>query len=115
MSVERSTLYFDGDCAFCRACANFVQRFDTHNRIQVVPLQNSEHVDSQGCYESILFVSGDTQTKFSSAVVGVLKTLGGVWFLLAGLIWIVPRPIRDWVYRFIGKRRHWFGGSRPNC
>ena len=111
----QAALYYDGDCAFCTACARLVRRWDRQQKIALHPLQGSEHATTNHCYESILFVRGDYQSQYSSAVIDVLKTLGGVWGFLGTLLWLMPRPIRDFVYRFVGARRYWFGGNRPNC
>lgn len=113
--TKQTALYYDGDCAFCTACARLVKRWDHQQKIALHPLQDSEHAKADSCYESILFVRGSYQSQYSRAVIDVLKTLGGVWWLLGGLLWLVPRPIRDYVYRFVGARRYWFGGNRPTC
>ena len=110
-----AVLYYDGDCSFCNACAGFVKRFDTKKRITLSKLQGSEYDEPNGCYESILFIKGEKQYKFSSAVVAAIKTMGGLWWLLGVLLWLIPKPIRDFLYRFVGKRRHWFGGKEPVC
>jgi predicted DCC family thiol-disulfide oxidoreductase YuxK len=104
----QTTLYYDGDCPFCTACARLVERFDRQKKIQLVPLQNSEHADCEACYDTILFVRGDYQSRFSRAVIDVCYTLGGFWWFLGGLIWLVPRPIRDWLYRVVGRNRYLF-------
>lgn len=41
----------------------------------------------------------------SAAVIHVLSDLGGIWFLMRALL-IIPRFLRDGVYRFISRRRH---------
>lgn len=113
--VPPAKLFYDADCAFCAACARFIKRFDTKGRIELYPLQGSQYDDAHGCYESILFIEGTKQSQFSTAVVDVLKTIGGVWWVLGILLWLIPKPLRDAAYRFVGKRRHWFGGKRDTC
>jgi len=111
----QATLYYDSDCRFCTGCAQFVSRHDTHKRIQLIALEASEHKREDKCYESILLIQDDKQLQFSTAVIEVLKTMGGTWKVFAWLLWCIPKPVRDWGYRFIGARRYWFGGNRPNC
>ncbi len=113
--TKPAELFYDADCAFCVACARFIQWFDTKKRVALRPLQGAQHDSQSGCYESILFIEEGKQSQFSSAVVAVLRTMGGFWWFLAMLLWIIPRPLRDAVYRFVGKRRHWFGGKRDVC
>lgn len=107
-----SVLYYDAECAFCRACARFVERHDKHETITLTPIQNKEPQAPGACYESVIFMTGGNQYEYSSAIVNVLTRMGGVWYLLGTLLWLVPKPLRDWGYRFVGKRRHWFGGNR---
>jgi predicted DCC family thiol-disulfide oxidoreductase YuxK len=45
----------------------------------------------------------------------VLRYLGGVWRLLAGVFSLVPRPIRDWGYDFIARHRHKLTRGGPAC
>jgi len=115
VSAPTAELFYDGDCAFCTACARFIGRFDKHKRITLRPLQGSQHDSGNGCYESILYIDGQKQSQFSTAVVDVLKKMGGMWWLLGILVWLIPRPLRDAAYRFVGRRRHWFGGKRDVC
>jgi predicted DCC family thiol-disulfide oxidoreductase YuxK len=46
----------------------------------------------------------------SDAVLRVLRSLGGLFRLLAGLGPLIPRRLRDGAYDFVAARRHrWFG------
>jgi len=107
-----ATLYYDGECPFCRACVRFIERFDHHHRITSVPLQNSAHATKNACYETIIFISNNKQSQYSRTIVDVLLTLGGAWWWLGWLLWLVPRPLRDFGYRFVGRHRNWFVSSK---
>lgn len=50
----------------------------------------------------------------SAAGLKVAGYLGGLWSL-ALVLWIVPRPIRDWGYDLIARHRHLLGGRAPQC
>ena len=64
---------------------------------------------------SIVFVeslaTGDQRTyTHSTAVVRILRTMGGFWWLPGIALTIVPRPIRDCLYRVLATHRYqWFG------
>ncbi len=64
---------------------------------------------------SVLLVENDAVFLESSAAIHVLRSFGGAWSLVAGLIWIFPRPLRDAVYRGIAKRRYRWFGKRDSC
>jgi predicted DCC family thiol-disulfide oxidoreductase YuxK len=53
-------------------------------------------------------------TRESNAVLVILESLGGHWRALAILGRLIPRPIRDFLYRIVAKNRHRFG-SRKAC
>ena len=42
----------------------------------------------------------------SSAVVECLWQIGGMWRVLGGLLWCVPRPLRDTGYSVVANERH---------
>src|SRR3972149_1574375 len=39
MQTSRLTLVFDGDCAFCTACATLLRWLDRNHRVHVAPFQ----------------------------------------------------------------------------
>ena len=51
----------------------------------------------------------------STASLEAAKTFGGVWPLLASLGLLVPRFLRDGVYRVIAKNRYRWFGRRDKC
>lgn len=51
----------------------------------------------------------------SSAVGFVLKRLGGFWAVLGSLLLAIPRPVRDWGYRFVARNRYRLVGKRDEC
>jgi predicted DCC family thiol-disulfide oxidoreductase YuxK len=65
--------------------------------------------------ESYLFIrNGRAYTK-STGYFEVAKELGGIW-QVACIFWIVPKPLRDWVYDLIASHRYkWFGKADEAC
>jgi predicted DCC family thiol-disulfide oxidoreductase YuxK len=51
----------------------------------------------------------------SSAVLRVLRYLGGPWRLLAWLGGLLPRPLRDRAYDVIARHRHTLVRGAPLC
>jgi predicted DCC family thiol-disulfide oxidoreductase YuxK len=47
----------------------------------------------------------------SAAVLRAARYLGGAWRVLGVLGSLIPRPIRDGVYRQIARHRHRIGGA----
>lgn len=61
--------------------------------------------------DSIIFLDGEKAFTHSNAALRIAGNLRFPWNVLA-VFRIVPRPIRDWFYRFIARNRYrWFGKS----
>jgi predicted DCC family thiol-disulfide oxidoreductase YuxK len=119
-------LLYDGSCGFCAESVQFVLRRDRRKRtLRFASLQGAvgsemrarhpelETVDSVIWYErdpprDVLLVR-------SSAVLRVLRYLGGPWRLLAWLGGLLPRPLRDRAYDVIARHRHTLVRGAPLC
>ncbi len=51
----------------------------------------------------------------SDAVLFVLQQLGGVYKLLARIMRLLPRPVRDWAYRLVARHRYRIFGRYDAC
>lgn len=103
-------VFFDGDCAFCHASVRMIIARDRHGVFRFAPLQSrwASHfltpVDAYIALDSlVLWQAGRTYTH-SDAVLRIAKSLDGVARWAYGLH-VVPRVLRDPVYRFIARRR----------
>ncbi len=66
----------------------------------------------------VLIADGDGEPALirGDAVAAILRRLPGVWRPLGAVYGILPRPIRDGLYRFIARIRfRLFGKSRSAC
>ena len=114
-------MLFDGVCNLCTASVRFVIARDKRRRFRFASLQSpvaerilGPDIDTGGRLSSfVLVLDGKTYRK-SSGALRLLWQLDGLWPLLAVFL-IVPRPIRDWVYDWIGSRRYRFFGKRDVC
>ena len=111
---SRALFVFDGVCALCSGGARRVMQLDRAGRIAFTPAQGAL---GQALYrhyglemdDTYLFVANGRGYSMSSGYFAVAQELGGWWRLaLAGRI--VPRFIRDALYRMIARNRYrWFG------
>jgi predicted DCC family thiol-disulfide oxidoreductase YuxK len=122
MSTESPILVFDGVCVLCSRSVQFVLRHDREKRFRFATTQSETgrslmlaHGFDPNQPSSVLLIENDAVFVESSAAVHVLRSFGGVWKILSGLIWIIPRPLRDAVYREIAKRRYRWFGKREIC
>ena len=114
---------FDGVCNLCNAVVLFAVDRDPSARLRFVSLQSGAgrallaglgYEPSQsatGDPESIVVVDKGRVFERSAAVLRIARYLSGPWWLLSALI-VVPRPVRDLVYRWVAAHRYrWFGKS----
>lgn len=105
---------FDGVCNLCSGTVRFIIRRDLSRQFRFSSLQSDlgERLleeDKGQRLESMLLVFNDQVYRKSTAALHILKLLGGAW-AAAYIFIVIPRPLRDWVYDFIGSRRYkWFG------
>ena len=64
--------------------------------------------------QSFVFLENDRRYEQSSAVLLALRRLGGVWRLIV-LLYVFPRPMRDFVYRIVARNRYRWFGRREAC
>ena len=111
---------FDGVCGLCDATVTTIMAADRHARLRFATLQGQAAdrlLGSQAIRtvpDSIIVVQRGTISNRSTAILAICAELGGIW-RLAGLLRIVPRPLRDLVYDFIARWRMALFGRRETC
>lgn len=111
-------LAYDGHCLMCSAGIQWLIKRDHNHRFRFVALQDPQFTPLlskastpvQAADSVILYRKGQFYL-YSTAVLEALCQLGGL-YRLANLAYIVPRFIRDALYRYIARHRtDWFGRS----
>ena len=108
--MQRLILY-DGVCNLCLWCVNFVK---PRGNFQFLPYQEAEHILRQypaipKDMSSVAFIDNGEVYLYSTAVLRISKYLSYPSKLFC-VCYIVPRFIRDPIYRYIGRNRYkWFG------
>lgn len=118
--MANALLVFDGDCAFCTKCANFVER-RMKRHPDVVAWQKSDLValglSQAQCEEAVQWIGADG--KRASAQHAVARTLvfGGKGWALLGWLLLVPgiSHLAGFVYRLIARNRHRMPGGTAEC
>ncbi len=114
-------LLFDGVCNLCNGAVQFVIERDTRQAFKFASLQ-SEAGQSllqrfqlpTEKFDSFVLVEGEKFYTESTAALRVTRQLPGAWSWLYAFI-IVPKPIRDFVYRTIAKNRYRWFGIQESC
>ncbi|MGI9301757.1 MAG: thiol-disulfide oxidoreductase DCC family protein [Gammaproteobacteria bacterium] len=118
---EHAVILFDGICNLCTASVRFVIKRDSRKRFRFASLQSlvaenmlGEELRRNDRLESMVLVVGGEVHRKSTAALLTVKQLDGLWPLLSVLL-AIPRPLRDAVYDWIGKRRYRMFGKRDSC
>ncbi|MBX3443959.1 MAG: DUF393 domain-containing protein [Planctomyces sp.] len=113
-------VFFDGVCGLCNRTVDFILSHDRRQRIRVAPLQGetaSRELDSSDTAQlgSVVLKTSRGTYRRSSAAVRILTELGGVWRVLGGLLWLVPKPLRDVGYEAVARNRYRLFGRKESC
>jgi predicted DCC family thiol-disulfide oxidoreductase YuxK len=114
---HRPVVLIDGDCGLCQRTQAWVTKRDPAGRYQFHALQSpdgSKWLRSVGLPEDtldtmVLIEEGRAYLR-STAALRIAKGLKAPWRYLYGFI-AVPRPVRDWAYRFVANNRRRFGSA----
>ena len=111
---------FDGVCNFCNGAVNWIIAHDPEGRFKFAPLQSEygEQVKAKfrigDDVDSIILIEDGRAFLHSSAALRVARGLGGIWSLgYVGII--IPRPVRDWFYRWFARNRYRWFGKQDKC
>lgn len=110
-----AVIVFDGVCVLCNGWVTFLLEHDREGRYRFASMQSEAgrallagHGLDPDDPASFLLVDGAHAWTDSDAIRRVLTGLGGVW-RLADVIAVVPRAVRDPLYRWLARNRYrWF-------
>ncbi len=113
-------LLFDGHCALCNGWVSFLLTVDAQGPLRFAPLSGvtaqaalHAHPELEGI-DSLVLIEGSRATVRSTAVLRIVRYLGGVWVVfLAG--YLIPREIRDSLYDVVAFWRTRAFGRVDTC
>jgi len=117
--ADRPTLFYDGECGFCRDAVAVLSRWDREGRIELIPFQDAARVAKFGLALPALAAAMHLVLPDGRVVAGAdaVPELGR---LLPGKRWLtwlfaVPgvRPIARRAYAWIAARRRCLVPGRP--
>lgn len=117
---DQPIVFFDGVCGLCDHVVQTLLRIDRHHRLKFAPLQGTTATSrlpeaDRRDLKSLVICDSRGVGRYSTAVVRVLWNVGGVWSFLGTCLWLIPRPIRNWCYRFVSANRYRWFGKRESC
>ena len=114
-------VFFDGVCTLCNSSVNFLIKQDKKGILKFASLQSDyarkvitkEVLNREKLDTIIVYTDGEFYDR-SNAVLKLCKALGGVYciFLIG---YLIPRFIRDGLYRFVANNRYRWFGKKDHC
>ena len=113
-------ILFDGTCAFCEGSVRFIATRD-HGYFRFGASQNPEGQalleklgTSREAARSLILIDDDRVYLRSEAALRIAQRLNAPW-KYAGALLMVPRPVRDLVYRGVAAVRYRLAGRSNAC
>ena len=114
-------LLFDGHCNLCNTWVQFIVKRDSAGTIRFASLQSGagrrlleEHKIDENYIESLVFFEEERFSVSSNAALRTLSYLDS-WQKHLIFLAVVPRSLRDQVYRFFARNRYKWFGRREQC
>jgi len=109
-------IIFDGICGLCNRSVNILIKLDKHKLFHYTPLQGEfvKTLEITPDIDSIIFYEDGTLYYKSTAILKILRSLGGIW-VLTSIFYIIPNFIRDAIYDLIAKYRYKVFGKMESC
>ena len=114
-------IVFDAMCVLCSANAAFVLRHDRAGRFRLASMQGDVGIALYRQFgidpanpETLIVVENGRALRNSDAVLAIWAGLDRPWNGLAAFR-IVPRWLRDPVYRWVARHRYRLFGQRSTC
>lgn len=122
MSTLTTIVIFDGVCTLCNSAVDFLlhndrsasMRFGSFQSENVAQLLQSHNI-TQAPITIYVITPANVLLQESSAILFLACLLGGWWKFLGTIAHVVPRPLRDAVYRLVARNRYRWFGKRESC
>ena len=121
MSKTHPIIVFDAECLLCSANAQFVLNHDRRGRFLLASMQGEAGSALYRRFgidpadpDTLIVVEGDRVRRDSNAILAIWAGLGWPW-RAGAMFGLVPRLLRDPVYRWVARNRYRLFGKRDTC
>lgn len=120
-NVSQPVLLFDGTCAMCSRLVSWFIAHESDHDLRFASLRSDAGLLALRCcgvsdvdFETMYLIQDGCFYMRSDAVACAARHLRWPWRALAATT-LVPRVVRDWVYRFVARNRYRWFGMRTHC
>ena len=121
-----NVLFFDGVCNLCDGFVNFVASWDKAERVRFGAIQrHKEYLQGVGAgafaeggskaLTTVVLLQGEDIYIKSAAALRVIALIGQPWTTVAGLLYMLPRGLRDYGYETVARHRYAVFGASETC
>ena len=114
-------VFMDGECALCTSAARVIARLDKRGEFRICPIQSDlgqailrHYGIDYGNPDSWIYLADGNAFASLDAVIEAGTRLCGLGQLLLAFM-VLPRPVRDWLYRRIARNRYAIFGRTQMC
>lgn len=120
-------ILYDGVCGLCNRLVQFLLKHDKQGRLRFASLQSDfaakvlqRHGIDPKDLDTLHVVEnyeqpGERVLQRSDAILRAGRELGGFWSVSAATANVIPRVLRDVVYRFVAQNRYRVFGKYDTC
>src|ERR1051326_263893 len=120
-------ILYDGVCGLCNRLVQFLLKHDKHGRLKFASLQSDfaarvlqRHCIDPKDLDTLHVVENYEQPdervlQRSDAILRAGRELGGFWSASAAAAKVIPRSLRDVIYRFVARNRYRVFGKYESC
>lgn len=118
MNNNHAIILFDGVCNLCNASVQLIIKRDKSDYFRFASLQSTigqKYVTQFKLkQDSIVLIEGDIAYIESTAALRIARHLSGLYPMLIAFF-VLPRFIRDFVYKIISRNRYKWFGRQHDC
>jgi len=127
MAGANPIILYDGVCGLCNRLVQFLLKHDKEGQLRFASLQSdfaekvlSRHGIDAKDLDTVQVVEnydqpGERVLQRSDAILRAGRELGGFWSASSSIAQLVPRGLRDLVYRFVATNRYRVFGKYDTC
>lgn len=119
--MTRPVIVFDALCVLCSVHAQFVLRHDHRGHFLLASMQSEAGAAIYRAFgidpahpDTLILVENGRALRDSDAMLAIWRALGWPW-RAAGVFGILPRMLRDPIYRRVARHRYRLFGRRETC
>jgi predicted DCC family thiol-disulfide oxidoreductase YuxK len=124
--VAHPIVFYDGVCGLCNRLVQFLLKRDRHDRLRFAPLQSQfatsllkRHGRDPHDLDTVYVVvdqglATEHVLDRSDAILFLFQQLGGIWSAAATMK-VLPRSLRDELYKFVARNRYRVFGRYESC